>query len=206
MKNDEMRNIEPVNGYHNVKDAFDHMCGVLTSRQSQERFVATPAGRTKLTVYWHRLGGFRVWCGFRDPDVKPRRKYWNCFGIENSPVEKSTLSPDLEVNPQPMGCLNLNYGGVFLTTGSGGDIYVGHTGRITIHHRKERQTRERFMAEYEARRPRLPIVEVFRKNQQDNVRVVLIGRIAEPTFKSKLFGFVKDVKTIKNQYRNNEVK
>ena len=62
------------------------------------------------------------------------------------------------------------------------------------------------MAEYEARRPRLPIVEVFRKNQQDNVRVVLIGRIAEPTFKSKLFGFVKDVKTIKNQYRNNEVK
>ena len=58
------------------------------------------------------------------------------------------------------------------------------------------------MAEYEDRPSHLPIIEVFRKSQQDYVTVILIGRIAEATFKNKLFGFVRDVKTIKNQFRN----
>ena len=202
MGNDELRKFEPLHGRDDIKDAFDNMCAVLSSHQIQKRSVSTPAGVTELDTYWHELDNFRAWCGFRDPDVRERRNYWNCFGIDNSIGENSTLSPDLEINPPPAGGLNLNYGGGFLTTGSGGDIYVGHTGRITIHHRKERLTRERFIAEYEARPSHLPIIEVFRKSQQDYVTVILIGRIAEATFKNKLFGFVRDVKTIKNQFRN----
>lgn len=133
--------------------------------------------------------------------MKPHRKYWNCFGIEDCSAGNAALAPDLEINPPPAGGMNLNYSGVFLTTRSGEDVYLGHTGRITIHHRKKKQTREQFITEYESLHPRLPVVVAFRKNKRDYVKVVLIGRISEPNFKDRLFGFVKDVRTIKNQYK-----
>ena len=197
-----MQQFEPLHGRDHIKHAFDNMCAVLSSHQIQNRSVSTPGGVTELATYWHEFDDFRAWCGFRDPDVRKRRKYWNCFGIDNSIGENSTLSPDLEINPPPAGGLNLSYGGVFLTAGSRKNIYVGHTGRITVHHRKERLTRQRFISEYEARHSHLPVTEVFRNSQQDYIRIILIGEIAETTFKNKLFRFVRDVKTMKNQFRN----
>ena len=59
--------------------------------------------------------------------------------------------------------------------------------------------REGFLIEYETGYCSLSIIEVFRTIQKDRVRVILIGGITEPSFKNKLFGFVKDVKTIKTQ-------
>ena len=199
MNNDELQEFEPLHGHDIIKDAFDNMCAVLSSHQIQRRSVSTRGGVTELATYWHELDNFRAWCGFGDPDVRERRKYWNCFGIDDSTDENSTLSPDLEINSPPAGRLNLNYGGVFLTTRSRRYIYLGHTGRITMHQREEGQTREGFLIEYESSYCSLPIVEVFRTKQTDCVRVILIGGITEPTFKNMLFGFVKDVKTIKNQ-------
>ena len=202
MRNNEMQQFEPLHGRDHIKHAFDAICAVLSTHLTQNRTVSTPGGVTELDTYWHEFDDFRAWFGFRDPDVKKRRQYWNCFGIDNSIGKSSTLSPDLEINPPPAGGLNLNYGGVILAAGSEQNLYLGHTGRVTIHHRKKRLTRERFMAAYENSRSHLPIVEVFRNNQQDYVRTILIGKISDTTFKIKLFGFVRDVKTIKNQFRN----
>ena len=60
------------------------------------------------------------------------------------------------------------------------------------------------MAQYESCHPRLPVVTVFRENQRDYVKVVLIGEISESNFKNRLFNFVKDVRAIKNQYRRED--
>ena len=201
MKNDEVQNLEPLKGRDNVKEDFDRFLSVFVSVQSEERYVRTPAGSTCLTVFWHRCGDFRVWCGFRDPDVNRRRKYWNCFSIQGAPGEDSQLSPDLETNLPPDGGLNLNYGAVFLSDKNGRDIYLGHTGRITIQHRKKRLTRNQFMARYVSRDPHLPIVTISRAQQGDEVSVVLIGRISGSDFKDGLFGFVKDVRAIKVQFK-----
>ena len=201
MNEDRALRLQPISDRDNTKLVFDSMCLALSSDNFEERVVVTPAGPTPLVVFWHKYMTINVWCGFRDPDVKQRRKYWNCFGIEGSPDEQTTLSPNLEINPPPNGGLDLRNGGVFLSCQSTGEKYVGHTGRITVNAQKRRLTREQFLERYESLDSHLPMIEVRRENQGDEIKIVLIGNISESDFKNKVFDFAKEVKNIKDRFR-----
>ena len=201
MKNGDLQQYEPIEGFDDVRDGFDHMRSALSSQQCQDRIVQTPAGRKELTVYWHIRGTSMVWCGFDDPDANQRRKYWNCFGIEDSLAGNAILSPDLEINPPYNGGLDLRNGGVILHRKNCDGLFLGHTGKVTIHLGQDRLTRQQFIARYESCYSRLPVVSVYRVRQRDEVGVVLIGRISDATFKDRLLGFVKDVHTIKLKCR-----
>ena len=195
---------QSIRGCNNIKNAFDRMKSAFVSNQSEERNVSTPAGITNLTIYWHNLETFRAWCGFRDPDARPQRKYWNCFGVEGFPGEQLTLSPSLEINPPPEGGLDLRYGGVFLSNTDSKETYLGHTGRITIHHRQGVLTREEFIGHYQENYANLPIETIYRANQADNVQVVLIGSTSEAVFRERVLNYVKDVKAIKDYFRQED--
>ena len=192
--------LKPVEGRDNIWELFDRMCSALRSDEYEEQFVGTPAGGGTLTIYWHNYVALRVWCGFRDPDAVVPRRYWNCFGIEFERGEDPNLSPDLEINPPAIGGLNLNNGGVFLADVDSAHIYLGHTGTITINNADGGLNRQDFLDEYHLLN-RLPIVSVYRERQQDEVDVILIGRSYEVDFKDNIFGFVKDVRAIKDHYR-----
>ena len=155
--------------------------------------ISTPAGITKIDVYW--CPKYNFWLSFRPPALK--NKFWNCFGLDNlQQMVTSPLTPTVEINPPINVGIKGNNGGALLLDRNG-NIHLGHTGSITIVGH-EGGSKSNFWHKYEKLCGREDIVTVSTSGMSDGRKVVLLGRIDKPELKRKVSEFVRTVAEIKS--------
>lgn len=103
----------------------------------------------------------------------------------------------MEINPPINVGVRGNNGGAILRDRHG-NIYLGHTGSITIVGH-EGGSKSNFWHKYEKLCGRKNIVSVSTLGKSDGRKVVLLGRVDKPDLKRKVSEFVRTVAEIKNK-------
>lgn len=189
------KELRPVEGQENILEAFRVMRNTLQVGADifPKSTISTPAGSTPIDVYW--CPQYNFWFSFRPPESK--NKFWNCFGLDNIQKENtSPLTPIVEINPPINVGVKGNNGGALLLDGRG-NIYLGHTGSITIIG-YEGESKSNFWHKYEKLCGREDIITVSTSGKSNGRKVVLLGRVDKPDLKRKVSDFVRTVAEIKS--------
>ena len=189
------KELRPVEGQENILEAFRVMRNTLQVGAVifPKSTISTPAGITPIDVYW--CPQYNFWFSFRSPEVK--NKFWNCFGLDDLQQKNTTsLTPTVEINPPLNIGVKGNNGGALLRDRHG-NIYLGHTGNITIVGYVGR-SKSNFWHKYETLCGIEDIVTVSTSGKSDGRKVVLLGRVDKPDLKRKISEFVRTVAEIKS--------
>lgn len=187
--------LKPVKGRNNILEAFKLMRETL--KDGADRFpgcmISTPGGSEEQDVYWHPQ--YEFWFSFRPPQSKKR--FWNSFGHDDLQQKNtSPLTPTVEINPPLHVGVKGNNGGALLRDRHG-NIYLGHTGSITIVGH-DGGSKSNFWDKYEKLCGGEDIMTISTSGKSNGRKIVLLGRVDKPDLKRKVSDFVRTVAKIKS--------
>jgi hypothetical protein len=148
-------------------------------RERQQK-IGFHGGSDIYTIYWSP--SLKLWALFQELD----NRYWNAFGTSRPNFEKA-IQITVEVNPPRTG-VNRRMGGAFARDPKSGDLYFVHRGRIGGGH--EGIGANLFWSRF---RGGVPMCEPG----ESNSKVVVVGKVGDPSFPRDLAGFVHEVGRIK---------
>lgn len=166
----------------NAQQQFVARLAGICNRQIQAK-VGYQGGYADCTILWSQGLGLWFYSDYASALGKGKTRYWNAFGLSQSPPRQSSmLSIVCEINP-PIDGLNKYVQGAFARDDNG-HVWLLHRGRIGGG--KPGIGRKLFFDNYQGE-----------DEEIGGDRFAVIGDIAQPDFVEQVTHFVREVNRIK---------